>query len=90
MPDDDTSALLEFIRSELCRIGPSFESWAWGLVQHVADGRWVPTGMHLPLDVARSLRDWLDAFQASDVALFADDPSVLKFVRHCVRPVSAA
>ena len=76
----------DYVRSELERFGPNFESWAWGLVQHVADGRWAPNGMHLPPDVARSLRDWLDAYQACDVALFVDDPQVLKFVKHCARP----
>ncbi len=91
---DDGSRLItasDFIRMELQQQTASFELWAVHQASFIAQALSSSVDAHMALRVARSLRDWLDAYRNCGIALFTDDPAVLAFVKeavgHAARPV---
>jgi hypothetical protein len=75
----------EYFRSELERMSGSFEPWAWSQAQQVREASTSAYTHGSALQLAESLRDWLDAYRFFDVPLFRDDPAVLGFVTNTAR-----
>jgi hypothetical protein len=76
----------DYIRAELERMSLSFEPWAWSQAQLVCEARSSVYTARAALQLADSLRDWLDAYRYFDLPLFKDDPAVRGFVADTVRP----
>lgn len=75
----------DLVRAELQRQASSFELWSLQQSQFIAQALSSSLDAHLAFGVAGSLRDWLDAYRALDIALFADDPAVEAFVNEAAR-----
>jgi hypothetical protein len=75
----------DFFRAELERMRDSVEAWAWSQAQRVCDAWSSAQRGYAVRDHSIALRDWLDAYRYFDLALFADDPEVLQFVRSSAR-----
>jgi hypothetical protein len=71
----------DFFRHELARLSASFESWAVSQARLIGGRSFSVREMRASLDIARSLRDWLDAYRYFDLPLFAQDPAAFQFVR---------
>jgi hypothetical protein len=83
LPEHDVALVIEadeYFRNELERMSGSFEPWAWSLAQQVCDASESAYTRGSALQLADSLRDWLDAYRFFDVPLFSDDPAVREFV----------
>lgn len=68
-----------WIHGEITRRRVEFEHWAWYSAQQLA----APRAFANPVAkraAAAALRDWLDAYQYCDILLFAEDPTVRRFV----------
>ena len=77
-------SLAQVVGSDLSRLQADTEIWAFGIAKRLnADIAYVPSASHLAL--ARSLRDWLDAYRALRVPLFARQPEQGNFVWQIVR-----
>jgi hypothetical protein len=83
LPEHEVALVVEadeYFRNELERMSGSFEPWAWSLAQQVCDASESAYTQSSALQLADSLRDWLDAYRFFDVPLFSDDPAVREFV----------
>lgn len=78
-PDFATGAY-DFFRSELSRVAPSFERWAFSEAQRIHNEQAAALRGYLVRDQTHSLRDWLDAFRYFDLPLFVAEPEVKDFV----------
>lgn len=77
-------SLAQVVGSDLARLQEDTEVWAFGIARQLnADIAYVPSASHLAL--ARSLQDWLDAYRALRVPVFAHQPEQGNFVWQIVR-----
>jgi hypothetical protein len=85
--DDASTPLLTLasvVGSDLARLQSGTEAWAFSTARRLnADIAYAPSASHLEL--ARSLRDCLDAYRALRVPLFACQPEQGNFVWQIVR-----
>jgi hypothetical protein len=75
----------DFVRGELDRLSAVFEPWAWEQARQIDQLLSSGGGGQIPLEVIRSLRDWLDAYRYFDLSLFKDDVQVRTFVGNAAR-----
>ena len=76
--------LAAVVGTDLSRLKPGTEAWAFSIARRLnADIAYAPSPAHLEL--ARSLRDCLDAYRALRVPLFASQPEQANFVWQIVR-----
>lgn len=67
----------DFIRPELRRLSPQFESWAWRQSQQTSAHYADPDAWK---ESRRTLREWLDAYRYFELPLFEDDRDVQRHV----------
>ena len=76
--------LAAVVGTDLSRLKAGTETWAFSIAKRLnADIAYAPSPAHLEL--ARSLRDCLDAYRALRVPLFANQPEQANFVWQIVR-----
>ena len=75
----------DVLREHLRRYAASFEHWAAGQAQILGDPRSFEMGPIAVQEIARSLRDWLDAYRCFDVQVFVDDRTALESIGRIAR-----
>jgi hypothetical protein len=75
----------DVLREHLRRYTASFEHWATGQARMLNDPRSFEMGPIAAQEIARSLRDWLDAYRYFDVPVFVDDRTALESICQIAR-----